>query len=320
MSQPHPVAFATLTLAPAIDCTVMLAQPLSPGHVHLATRETSRPGGKGINVAKVLATRGCTVAAGGLLGQDNVAVFERMLATLDIRDRFMRVPGETRTNMMIIDGRHEFKINRPAFPTLAYEEAFVRGAVVQLVANAEVVILSGSQPGTFPVETFARIVRTLKAMGRTVVVDTSGEALQVSVRAKPDIIKPNRHECELLMGYELSTPDRFLQACAELLQNHQVVIISDGHEGAWFAQDDMALHATAPEVQVVDTTAAGDMLLGEFCIGYFPDCKLTPQLVARAVAMGAAAVEQPSSDCPPTARVDELSRLSIVTEHKLPSV
>jgi len=318
MSQPHPVAFATLTLAPAIDCTVMLAQPLSPGHVHLATRETSRPGGKGINVAKVLASRGCTVAAGGLLGQDNAVVFERMLSAMDVRDRFMRVPGETRTNMMIIDGRHEYKINRPAFPTLAYEEAFVRGAVIQLVANAEVVIISGSQPRSFPVETFARIVRTLKAMGRTVVVDTSGESLRESVRARPDIIKPNRHECEQLVGYKLTTPAKFLQACAELLQHHEVVIISDGHEGAWFAQGDLALHATAPAVGVVDTTAAGDMLLGEFCMGYFPERKLTPQVVGRAAAMGAAAVEQPSSDCPPPSRVDELVRLSIVTEHKLP--
>lgn len=316
-SPQHPTMFATLTLAPAIDCTVTLDHRLTPGDVHLVSDETVRPGGKGINVAKVLAARGCHVAAGGLLGQDNTAPFERLLAQMDIRDRFVRVPGETRRNLMIIDGGREYKVNRPALPDLPYEEAFVRGAVIQLVAGAEVVVLSGSLPKRFPTDTYARIVRVLRAMGKVVVLDTSGDALRGGVPSKPTIIKPNRAECEDLVGYALTSPDAFRRACAELLQRHEVVILSDGARGAWFAQGGRVFHATSPEVQVADTTAAGDMLLGEFCIGFFPDRVLTPQLAARATAMGAAAVEGSGSHCPSNDRVRELADLSIVTEHPL---
>lgn len=315
MAAQHPTTFATLTLAPAIDCTVVLNHALTPGDVHLVAEETVRPGGKGINVAKVLAARGCHVIAGGLLGQDNPAPFERLLARMDIRDRFVRVPGETRRNLMIIDGDREYKINRPAFPDLPYEEAFVRGAVIQLVAGVEVVVLSGSQPRKFPADTYARIVRILRAMGKTVVLDTSGDALRDGVLSKPTIIKPNRAECEELVGYALATPGDFRRACAELLQRHEVAIISDGKNGAWFAQNGRTIHASSPDVRVVDTTAAGDMLLGEFCLGFFPNRALTPELAARATAMGAAAVERSGSDCPTAERVAELAAQSVVTEH-----
>jgi 1-phosphofructokinase len=154
-------------------------------------------------------------------------------------------------------------------------------------------------------------------MGKIVVLDTSGDALREGVLSKPTIIKPNRAECEELVGFALAKPDDLRCACTELLQRHEVVIISDGARGAWFAQAGRAIHATSPSVSVVDTTAAGDMLLGEFCLGFFPDRVLTPALAARATAMGAAAVERAGSDCPSRERIDELAALCSVTEYAL---
>ena len=316
MLDPSQTTFATLTLSPAIDCTLTLDRPPTPGALHHVTGETVRPGGKGINVAKVLAARGLSVAAGGLLGQDNTAPFERLLAEMDIRDRFIRVPGETRRNLMVVHGAQEYKINRQVFPELPYEEAFVRGAVIQLVAGADVVILCGSLPVRFPSDTYARIVRVLRAMGKSVVLDTSGEALREGVLSKPTLIKPNRAEAEAFLGRTLATADDLRAACAELARHHDAVILSDGPSGAWFAQGGRILHATSPKVKVVDTTAAGDMLLAEFCAGFFPGFKLTPELAARATACGAAAVERCESNSPSQERVTDLAGLSVVTEYK----
>ncbi len=308
-------AFATLTLAPAIDCTLVLNRALEPGALHLAVEESARPGGKGINVAKVLAARGFPVAAGGLLGQENAAPFVRLLAEMNIRDRFMRVPGETRRNLMLVHDGVEYKINRPAFPGLRYEEAFIRGTIIQLVAGADVVILSGSLPASFPADTYARIVRVLRTMGKAVVLDASGEPFREGVLSKPALIKPNRVEAEELLGRALDNPEALRAACAELAAQHEAVILSDGARGAWFAQGRRLYHATAPTVNVVDTTAAGDMMLAEFCTGFFPGMRLTPELAARAAAAGAAAVEKLETVCPSRARVDQLAALSTVTEH-----
>ncbi len=315
MDQNPPTRFSTLTLSPAIDCTVRLDRPLTPRELHHVLEEAVRPGGKGINVARVLAARGAPVAAGGLLGQDNTAPFERLLAETGIQNRFERVPGETRRNLMIVHEGLEYKINRPSFPDLHYEEVFVRAAVIRLVAGSDVTILSGALPVQFPRDTYARVGRTLRAMGVRVVLDASGEALREGVAARPVLIKPNRVECEELLGRPLGGREALRGACAELAARFDTVIVSDGPRGAWFAQGPLVLHASSPDVPVRDTTAAGDMLLGEFCAGFFPAERLTPELAARAVATGAAAVERGDSRCPGAERVEELRRQVVLTDY-----
>ena len=90
--------FLCMCLAPAIDATVRLDAWPSDGCIIKDAVDTFAPGGKGLNVARWLAKRGATVACGGFLGTDNVAVFEREMAKYGIEDRFVRVSGATRVN------------------------------------------------------------------------------------------------------------------------------------------------------------------------------------------------------------------------------
>ena len=94
----------TVTLNPAIDMTVRLAEPLARGAVNLAESVTETPGGKGINVASFLADWGLGSSVTGLIGADNVGIFEGMFREKGLDDRFVRVPGKTRTNVKIVDG------------------------------------------------------------------------------------------------------------------------------------------------------------------------------------------------------------------------
>jgi len=307
--------FATITLAPAIDTTLRLARPMTPGAVHRTLSETRHPGGKGINVAKVLAAHGCDVSAGGLLGADNatLTLFENELFThLKICDCFVRVPGTTRENMMLHDGASEYKINRPAFPELQCSEALLEEVVARVAESADVVILCGALPALFPSDTYARLVASLKGLGKVVALDSSGDALAQGVSAKPHIIKPNRAECEALLGRALATatPESMVEACRELGRDHEVVILSDGSRGCYFAMDggETVHFAAVPGgIAAVDTTAAGDMLLAEFCYRYFPCRRLTREVIAHAVAMGAAATERFGSECPELGRVGEIA-------------
>ena len=93
-----------------------------------------------------------------------------------------------------------------------------------------------------------------------------------TVLTRPDLIKPNDEECEALVGFVPKTPEEFKKATAmlrgeietakgERLLGAEHVVISAGGEGAWFDGEFVA----APKVDVVDTTAAGDTLLAEYC-------------------------------------------------------
>ena len=87
------------------------------------------------------------------------------------------------------------------------------------------------------------------------------------------------------MGFVPKTPDDFKRATAELKAFCDYPIISDGGAGCWFDGTFVA----APKVEVLDTTAAGDTLLAEWC--FSGDVRL-------AVAAGSAACTMPGGEPP----------------------
>lgn len=301
--------FTTITLAPALDRTVRLDSPLLTSDVCRVRDESVEAGGKGLNVAKMLARLGCPVAAGGLLGDANCEPFERMLHNYGIENRFVRVHGETRRNLMLLgtDGV-ERKINFPAFPDLEFDDYLLRQIALLAVKRTDAVVISGSLPQRFPARAVADLMAELHALGKDIVLDTSGEALSLAAEAGPVLVKPNRKEAAQLLGRSLETDDDMRAACRELAKRHEAAILSDGAGGAWFARGPALYRARPPAVKAVDTTAAGDMLLGAFCSRYFPERILRPEAIALAMAAGAAAVELHASQVPDPARVAELAR------------
>jgi len=285
--------FVTLTLNPAIDETLTVKAPLIIGSICTVTEEIRTPGGKGVNVAKMIAANGKSVTAGGLLGQSDCPFYERALTSAGITCRFLTVPFATRINTMLTDGAgHELKLNKPGFPELDFDEAALLHYAASLTGTGTVVVMSGSLPARFPTDTYARLIRLFRKIGCTTVLDTSGPALTVGLAEKPDVIKPNRHELESVLNRQLKSEQAVKEVLRDLMTRHEAIIMSDGPAGAWFASRGTILFATAPEVTLVDTTGAGDTLLGQFCADYFPDRVLTSEIAARAVAAGSAAVEQ----------------------------
>jgi 1-phosphofructokinase family hexose kinase len=301
--------FVTLTLNPAIDQTLSISGELALNHIFNISAETSTPGGKGVNVAKILAANGQTVTAAGLLGEDRLAFFSDALLPAGIACRFLPLPHPTRLNLMISDGQgRELKLNRPGFPALPYDESAIKAYARTLAAPDSIIILSGSLPVQFPPHIYATLIRLFHAAGCPTVIDVAGPALTAALPEKPDVIKPNRHELEAVLGTSLTSQEAMLSALHGLMPNHQAIIVSDGDKGAWFAGNGQIWFAAAPPITCVDTTGAGDSLLGQFCADYFPNRTLTPELIARAVAAGSAAVERHGTPLIARERIEELAR------------
>ena len=301
--------FLCVCLSPAIDATVRLDAWPSDGCIIKDAVDTFAPGGKGLNAARWLAVRSLAeasgrqaegvrreltqhrIACGGLLGADNTSVFEREMAKYGIEDRFVRVSGATRVNEMFVTPQGSFKINRSAFPNL--QVSSLPSPVSLVEGPADTVILSGALPKGWPDDTYRRLVEAAKAAGAKTVLDASGKALVEGVKAHPDVIKPNAEESEALVGFVPRTPDEFRDATAALKAFCDSPIISDGAAGCWFDGE----FVPAPKVEVLDTTAAGDTLLAEWCFSEDP---------RRAVTAGSAACTMPGGEPPPLALVDSL--------------
>ncbi len=281
--------FHCLCMSPAIDAYVTLPEaPRGDGVIFKNIADVENVGGKGINVARWLALRGAEVSCGGILGRDNASLFRQELKRYGIRDRFLRVNGSTRRNEMITWPDGSFKLNREAFPNLQQEECVGAGDLggFDELASGDVVIMSGSLPKNFLPSFYQMIIIACRAMGLTSVLDTSGMALKCGFESCPDVIKPNAEECEALVGFVPKTPEDFLRVTKMLKKKVKHAIISDGANGCWFDGEFFA----APQVDVVDTTAAGDTLLAEWCFSKDP---------RLAVAAGSAACTMSGSQPPP---------------------
>ncbi len=180
----------TLTLNPALDLTVRLPR-LAPGAVNRSETLLTHAAGKGVNVAQVLADLGHHVSVGGFLGSANPQAFEALIAGRGFGDVFIRVPGETRSNIKIAeqDGRvTDINAPGPLVSEQAQQDLLNRIATVGL--DFDVVVVAGSLPRGVSPQWFQGMLEHLKNLGLKVVVDTSGEALRAGLKAGPGWSSP----------------------------------------------------------------------------------------------------------------------------------
>lgn len=315
MEETYP--FSAISLSPAEDITVSLAKFPEPGDVLKVVSEVSTPGGKGLNLARWLASRRHPTLVSGIIGADYIAPFETMMAKYGIRDALRRVPGPSRRNVMYTSPEGMFKVNRQPFPNLSEKDWDLDEIAGACTAFSSVCMLAGALPPGMPQDTYATLIRKLREAGATAVLDSSGEALRHGVEAHPCIIKPNREECTSLLGRRLDTADEFRDAVLELLEKCECVLVSDGPRGCWFGEkrggETRVFHGGVADVKVVDTTAAGDALLAEFCHRYFPGREVNEEVIRYACAAGAAATTTPGAETPPMEFVDSLASSIKVT-------
>lgn len=251
----------TVTLNPAIDRTVTISN-FTPGAVNRVEQEHSSPGGKGVNVASALADYGHRVAVTGFLGRENTALFVDLFARKNIEDRFVRITGRTRVGVKITDHvlHQTTDIN---FSGPKSSPADLDAFHEQLAAlDSAWVAFAGSLPPGVNTEIYRDIATALKAVGRKVVLDTSGEALHRGVEAVPNIIKPNIYELEALVDKRLQSEAEVIDAAKKLVdQGIELVVVSMGKDGACFVNDSAAVIARPPEIEVKSTVGAGDAMV-----------------------------------------------------------
>jgi 1-phosphofructokinase len=251
----------TVTLNPALDRTLMIPA-FAAGTVNRVEDSHDHPGGKGLNVAVALRDAGHIVATTGLLGHDNAAPFVALLAERGIADQWVRIAGQTRVSIKIIDPIHR-QTTDINFPGLAPSTADLN-ALSACVGNtaAPWVVLAGSVPPQVPPTIYRDLIRSLKANGRQVVLDTSGLPLQLALEAAPQIVKPNLAELESLVGAPLRDQAAMIAAAQPLLADGiQLVVVSLGSAGALFLSEHRALLARPPLVAVQSTVGAGDAMV-----------------------------------------------------------
>lgn len=301
---------ATITLNPAIDQTASIPN-FQAGEVNRVAWEQSDPGGKGVNVASFLTSFGFTVTASGFLGKDNAQLFQNFFDQKGIRDRFILISGRTRTNVKIIDEvqNQVTDINFPGQPPTSEDVASLDRVINELAIGHDWFILSGSLPSGISPSIYRELTQRLKAQGKTVVLDASGESFRQAMSAAPYAIKPNLEELQDALGKPLTSTSQIVQAAHDLVeQGMTCVVISMGAEGAIFVEADTAVWARPPRVEVVSTVGAGDAMVSGLVTGKLRGLSL-PDCARLATAFSIGALSQVGPRLPPPQDVE-----SVMTE------
>ena len=291
----------TVTPNPALDLTLEVER-LGVGAVNIAGASRFESGGKGANVARMLARLGTAGSAAAVValpadGADSwIASFPREVELVVVR-----VAGSLRANVAITAADGETtKVNMRGGPLSPADADALLAAVAAAAHGAAWVVVGGSLPIGMEPAWIGRVADAARAAGAKIAIDCTGEALEAAVAARVDLIKPNEEEASHLVGFPVSDRPSAERAATLLIERGVgSVLLSLGASGAIYraAEIDAALYASTPRAKVRSTVGAGDVLLATFLFtltsgGTFADA------LSSAVGWAAAKVEQPGTTMP----------------------
>ncbi|MGW0364319.1 1-phosphofructokinase family hexose kinase [Streptomyces sp. NPDC002990] len=282
----------TVTLNTALDVTYRVPT-LLPHASHRVTGVTERPGGKGINVARVLAALGHEVTATGFAGGPVGSVVRELLArSPGVVDALVPCAGATRRTVAVADeaSGDTTQFNEPGPPITPEEWTRFLSRYEALVAGARAVALCGSLPPGVPVGAYAVLVRSARAAGVPVLLDTSGEALRRGIAARPEMIKPNAAELAELTG----SRDPLPATRAARRRGAHAVVTSLGPDGLLAATPEGTWRAAPPRALSGNPTGAGDSAVAGL-LSALAEGLDWPERLIRAVALSAATVHAPAA-------------------------
>ena len=311
----------TLTANPSLDRTATLGEPLTRGGVNRMLGVTIDPGGKGINVARVVHAAGHPVRAILPAGPRDPILAE--LDRIAVPHREVPLAEAVRVNLTLTeaDGTTT-KINEPG-PSLTIETIEqLAGLLVIESEHADWVVLSGSLPPGVPTDWYASLVRALRPWSGKIAVDTSDAPLLALAdqfpQAAPDLLKPNSEELAQLTGVDAEqleteategNPAGCVAAARTLVgRGVRAVMATLGGAGAVLVTADGAWHAAPPAITVRSTVGAGDSSVAGYILS---ETRGAPpeECLRTAVAYGSAAAGLAGTSLP---RPDQLDREAVV--------
>ncbi len=293
----------TVTLNPSIDYVVKVKK-LVKGHINRVNEEHVYPGGKGINVTRILKNLDNDSIALGFVSGFTGDYIINSLEELNLESNFIKVKdGFTRINVKI-KSEEETEINGQG-PQISDEELNRFYEVIDQLVDGDILILSGSIPSCLDERLYEDIMKRVEYRDIKVVVDATKNLLLNVLKYKPFLIKPNNHELAEMFNVELNNTEDIIFYAKKLKEmGAQNVLISMGKDGALLvSEDNQVFLSSVAKGEVVNSVGAGDSMVAGFISGYLKSNNYEEALRLGAASGGATAF---SSDLATRELIDKL--------------
>jgi tagatose 6-phosphate kinase len=279
----------TVTLNAAIDKTYYLSH-FQLGTVSRAKKMLAVPGGKGINVARVIHQLGEKVLAAGFVGGSNGQFIKSELNKLGMDYDFVEVKGESRLCLNIIDesDQSSTELLEPGPMIKSEDISAIKKRIRKLSIISALITFSGSAPEGVPSNIYAELIDIAKSEGAKVLLDTSGNNLVEALKSQPFLIKPNEDEVEKLIGKKLKKENDLYDSIHQLMKSGiACVIVSLGEKGSIAGYNGELFRIKAPRIKAVNTVGCGDSFVAGMAYALYHDIPIVEGL-CLATAVGSA--------------------------------
>lgn len=256
----------TCTLNPSIDYFIEIEE-FKIGEFNQIKDDSKRPGGKGINVSKVLKNVGVDSVATGFLGGFTGQFIAESLGQQNIRTSFVQIKGETRINVKL-RAQSETEMNGQG-PFINREELQMLLDKLNQLQSGDTLVLAGSIPSSLPNNLYEQIAKSLVEKNVKVVVDATKEMLLRVLPYKPFLIKPNHYELGDLFGVVINGVKDAIPYGKKLIEmGAEHVIVSMAEKGSLLFVKDRVFYANVPTGMLVNSVGAGDSVVAGFIASY----------------------------------------------------
>lgn len=259
----------TLTMNPALDIATSIER-IVPDRKLRCDAPRYDPGGGGINVAR----------AAHALGIDALAVFPAGGAAGELIGHLLRqeglaytavpIGGFTRESLNVAEREsgQQYRFILPGPEIDNRDQQHCLDALAAAAVDADYIVASGSLPRGIPEDFYARIGDMARRLGKRLILDTSGPALQ-HAGTGIYLLKPSLGELEGLTGHPIRGEREEEQAARDLIAQGrcEIALVSLGARGALLASKQAVERLPALQVTSKTAVGAGDSMLAGILVG-----------------------------------------------------
>lgn len=245
-----------------IDFVINVENMPLPGETISAKDFNLICGGKGANQAYAAAKLGGNVSMIGAVGNDqygkmlidnleSVGVDTSGIKVMDNVDTgraFITVDGSGENSIVVVSGA-----NGLVSKELIDEK-------MDLIDSADIIVMQLE----IPLYVVSYVAELARMKDKIVILDPAPATnIPSDILRNIDIIKPNETELETLCGFEVNSDEDVIKGAISLIDNGvEKVIVTLGEKGSMYVDYNSDYKYDAFDVDVVDTTGAGDAFTG----------------------------------------------------------
>jgi len=222
------------------------------------------PGGKGINIAIMLAALGAEVIATGFMGRAASRFIQEELHRRYVTTNFVHINHATRHNYFIIDeARDERTLVDEEGPEIEPDELrYFMDNLKRLIKRISIMVIAGSLPKNLDSSVYCDIIDIANEAGVRTVLNTQEQNLIKCMGKNLFITMPDTRSSERILGEKIDPElDRKKAACQILGKGGGASILTFDYRSFIVSTPQGCKEAIMPEVETRSQLKTGDGMI-----------------------------------------------------------